>query len=145
MVTLFTIGFAKKSASEFFNLLKKADVRTILDVRLNATSQLAGFTKKKDLEYFLKVILDCSYCQLQELAPTKEILDAYHDKKLSWDDYEAMFVGLLEKRNLPALLDRQRLDNACLLCAESTADKCHRRLVAEKIQTIYPDITVCHL
>jgi len=54
---IFTIGFTKKSAEEFFTLLKDAGVRRVIDIRLNNTSQLAGFAKARDLEYFLKAIL----------------------------------------------------------------------------------------
>ncbi len=40
---LFTIGFTKKSAEEFFTHLQNAGVRRIVDIRLNNTSQIAGF------------------------------------------------------------------------------------------------------
>jgi hypothetical protein len=55
-ITLFTIGFAGKSAEEFFTALRAAGVERLIDVRLNNVSQLAGFTKRRDLECFLKVI-----------------------------------------------------------------------------------------
>lgn len=41
-IKLFTIGFTKKSAEEFFTKLKNAGVARVLDVRLNNSSQLAG-------------------------------------------------------------------------------------------------------
>jgi hypothetical protein len=44
---------------------------------LNNISQLAGFTKKTDLEYFLKTIADIDYVHILDLAPTKDILDEY--------------------------------------------------------------------
>jgi uncharacterized protein (DUF488 family) len=75
--TIFTIGFAKKSAREFFTILKEAGISTVIDIRLNNVSQLAGFTKKDDLQYFLEEIVRVAYIHKPELAPTKEILDAY--------------------------------------------------------------------
>ncbi len=50
---VFTIGFTKKSARQFFDSLKAADIRIVYDVRLNNKSQLSGFAKGADLEYFL--------------------------------------------------------------------------------------------
>ena len=40
---IYSIGFTKKSAGEFFGALKTAGIERLLDVRLNNTSQLAGF------------------------------------------------------------------------------------------------------
>ena len=53
-IKLFTIGFTQKSAHKFFTTLKEARVQRVIDVRLNNNSQLAGFSKKEDLSYFLK-------------------------------------------------------------------------------------------
>jgi uncharacterized protein (DUF488 family) len=52
---VYTIGFTQKTAEQFFGLLKDAGIRRLLDVRLNNSSQLSGFTKREDLEYFLRV------------------------------------------------------------------------------------------
>ncbi|MGO8990377.1 MAG: DUF488 family protein [bacterium] len=53
-IKIYTIGFTQTSAEEFFGKLIKAGVRKVVDVRLNNSSQLAGFTKKDDLKYFLQ-------------------------------------------------------------------------------------------
>ena len=53
---VYTIGFTKKSAEQFFTRLKQPGLVRLLDVRLNNVSQLAGFTKKDDLRFFLKEI-----------------------------------------------------------------------------------------
>ena len=45
MKKIFTIGFTKKTAQCFFELLRKNNVSTVLDIRRNNTSQLAGFSK----------------------------------------------------------------------------------------------------
>lgn len=74
---IFTIGFTKKSAEQFFTRLKQPGLLRLVDARLNNVSQLAGFTKKNDLKFFLREICKIDYVHLPELAPTKEILDAY--------------------------------------------------------------------
>ena len=84
-ITLYTIGFAGKSAEQFFAILRRNNVRKMLDVRLFNRSQLAGFTKQRDLEYFLRTILGAGYQHLPEFAPTKSLLDRYKKGQISWD------------------------------------------------------------
>jgi len=144
-VRLFTIGFTRKTAREFFTALREAGVRRVVDVRLSNASQLAGFTKKEDLAYFLREIGGIEYVHRPDLAPTKEILDAYKKKNLTWPEYEERFARLVAERKVETLLVPGDLDHACLLCSEPKPDKCHRRLVAEYIQHIWPDVIVTHL
>ena len=98
MSVLYTVGFSGKDAKTFFELLKLNNVQTLLDIRLNNVSQLSGYTKKNDLAYFLDKICDIKYKHLPILAPTKEILDAYKAKKISWNDYEAKYIHLINER-----------------------------------------------
>lgn len=144
-VRLFTIGFTKKTAREFFTALREAGVRRVVDVRLSNASQLAGFTKKEDLAYFLREIGGIDYVHRPDLAPTKEILDAYKKKNLTWPEYEERFARLVAERKVETLLVPGDLDHACLLCSEPKPDKCHRRLVAEYIQHIWPGVIITHL
>ncbi len=144
-IILFTIGFAKKSAREFFEILKKANVQKVIDIRLNNKSQLAGFTKRDDLEYFLAAINGISYQHVPGLAPEKELLDAYRNKKISWQEYESRFYKLIRERNISELFKPEDLHMSCLLCTENNPQRCHRRLVAERFASIYPDITIKHL
>lgn len=51
MVTLYTIGFTKKTLEDFSNLLKDNKITKLIDIRLNRNSQLSGFAKEKDLKY----------------------------------------------------------------------------------------------
>jgi uncharacterized protein (DUF488 family) len=131
---LYTIGFTGKSAEEFFTLLKRAGVKILLDIRLSNVSQLAGFTKGKDLSYFVKAILDGKYYHITDLAPTKELLKKYQADE-NWQTYEKEFIALLEKRNVENKIQPELLKGpTVLLCSEKTAEKCHRRLTAEYLQ-----------
>jgi uncharacterized protein (DUF488 family) len=143
---IFTIGFTKKSAEVFFSSLRDAGVKRLLDVRLNNVSQLAGFTKKKDLRYFTKAICHIDYQHLPEvLAPTQEMLDAYKKKKGVWTDYETSFLALLKSRSVETELPKDLLDGACLLCSEETPEHCHRRLIAEYLQQKWPNVQITHI
>ncbi|ABF39958.1 conserved hypothetical protein [Candidatus Koribacter versatilis Ellin345] len=142
---LFTIGFTKKSADEFFPALIAGSVRRVIDVRLNNTSQLAGFSKKDDLRYFLKAIASIEYTHVPELAPTQEILDAYKKKAMDWPAYETAFRKLLEERKAAGSLDREIFEDACLLCSEEKPEHCHRRIAAEYLHEQWGDIEIVHL
>ncbi len=142
---IFTIGFTKKSAEKFFTSLRQAGVETLIDVRLNNVSQLAGFAKKADLAYFVQEICDIQYIHLPLLAPTQELLTAYKTRKGDWSVYERAFLKLMEERRIESVIDRATLDRGCLLCSEDRPDRCHRRLVAEYLGEKWSDVEIVHL
>jgi len=144
-IKLFTIGFTHKTAEAFFSTLIRAGVKRVIDIRLNNTSQLAGFAKKDDLRYFLKALGDMDYIHRPDFAPTQEILDVYKKKKGDWAAYELEFRGLLEERKPEAHVTRELLDRGCLLCSEPTPERCHRRLVAEWLREKLGDMEICHI
>ena len=144
-VNLFTIGFTKKSAKDFFEILKQSGVKRIIDTRLNNVSQLAGFTKKTDLEYFLQQLCNIEYVHLLELAPTKNILDAYKKNGGDWQTYEKQFLQLITERQIEQKVSPDLLDGGCLLCSEPTPHHCHRRLVAEYLSQKLGTIKIHHL
>lgn len=144
-MTLYTIGSGKKSARDFFTLLQKNGVRRLIDIRLNNTSQLAGYTKKPDLEYFLDAIAGVGYLHLTDFAPTESLMDGYKGKKISWPEYEQEYARLLETRQALSKTDPALFDGACLLCSEPAATRCHRRLLAEHLAAKIPGLKIVHL
>ena len=141
-----TIGFTKKSAREFFEALRLAGVRKLIDIRLNNRSQLAGFTKRDDLKYLAERVCDVAYFHWPDLAPTQEMLDALKKRNGSWSEYESRFRELMQERRVVEKLERPFFDEACcLLCSEPTPEHCHRRLVAEALQARWPDLEIVHL
>lgn len=144
-MNIFTIGFTKKNAEQFFNKLRQPNLVRLLDIRLNNSSQLAGFTKKSDLSYFLKELCNVEYVYLPELAPTKEILDEFKKNGGKWDLYEEKFRELLKNRRVEETLSRNLIEGGCLLCSEATPEHCHRRLVAEYLAEKWGDVEINHL
>ena len=142
---LFTIGFTQKDARSFFTLLQTAGVSKIIDVRLNNNSQLAGFSKRDDLAYFLKEICDCDYVHVTDFAPTKEIYTAYKKEGCGWAEMEKRFTKLINDRKIENRFKADELNNACLLCSEHEPLHCHRRLVAIYLQEKIGDIEIIHL
>ncbi|MDB9373751.1 DUF488 family protein [Nodularia sphaerocarpa] len=145
-VNLFTIGFTQKKAEQFFETLIKAGVKRVIDTRLNNVSQLAGFAKKNDLEYFLRKIGEIEYIHILDLAPTKDILEEYKKKQINWALYEKRFNQLITERQIEKKVNSDLLDEACLLCSEAKPHNCHRRLVAEYLQSkLNTPIKIHHL
>lgn len=144
---LYTIGFTQKRAETFFGLLSWHGIQRLVDIRLKPDGQLSGFAKQDDLPYFLDQLAEgCQYVHLPELAPTKEILDTYRAGK-NWQEYELRFEALMDQRGIPSVLERMEFENSvsCLLCSEATPEKCHRRLVAERLAKYWPDVEILHL
>jgi len=143
---LFTIGFTKKKAKEFFETLIASKVQRLFDVRLNNVSQLAGFSKKEDLQYFLKQIGNIDYEHLTIFAPTQDMLDRYKKEKGDWNIYEKEYLNLLRKRFNEIKSNSYDFDHSCFLCSEEKPHYCHRRLAAEFLKKEFnQDINIIHL
>ena len=140
-----TIGFTKKSARRFFEILCKSGVKRIVDVRLNNGSQLAGFAKKDDLAWFAGELCGIDYVHLPSLAPTKDLLGAYRQGRIDWNAYETRFINLMRERRIEETTPREVVSGGCLLCSEDQPHHCHRRLVAEYLNDHWGGLEVEHL
>ncbi len=142
---VYTIGFTKKTAREFFGALKDAGAARLVDVRLNNVSQLAGFAKREDLRFFTQAICGIGYVHEPELAPTQGMLDRYKKQKGAWSEYEREFLGLMRAREIERTVPRELIDGSCLLCSEEKPHQCHRRLVAEYLRERWEGVEIVHL
>jgi uncharacterized protein (DUF488 family) len=142
---LYTIGFTKSSAKDFFGRLSKARVKHVYDTRLNRTSQLSGFAKQNDLKFFLSNIGDIEYSVDALLAPTADILSAFRKNQISWQEYERRYLDLLAARRVESHFDLDSMHEGCLLCSEATPDHCHRRLAANYLAEAREDVEIVHL
>lgn len=136
-IRVLSIGFTGKSAERFFTLLKKGNVKTLLDVRLQNTSQLAGFAKRGDLKFFLKEICDIEYLEVPELYPEANLLKNYKNKIIDWNYYQSKYLELLSRRSVERVLAPALFNDSCLLCSEHTPHECHRRLAIEYLNSIW--------
>lgn len=147
MKTVYTIGFTGKDARTFFEHLRQANIKRLIDVRINNTSQLAGFTKKQDLAYFLEKLDGIEYVHEPLLAPTEELLRAYRKGEIDWDEYTQRFLKLMQERAIENhFTPDQFAVPSVLLCSEPTADQCHRRLVLDYLRQHWTEsVSVVHL
>lgn len=143
---IYTIGYSGKTAQEFFDLLRKNKIDHLIDIRIYPNHDGAQYASKRDLPYLLENIIGCDYSYLIDLAPTTTLLDDIHEDG-DWEKYVAGYTQLMEDRNIPFSLDKELFQKqmCCLLCFEPTADQCHRRLAAERIQAHWKDVKVIHL
>lgn len=144
-IKLFTIGFTRKTAEYFFGKLGGAGVERIIDIRLNNSSQLAGFAKRDDLQFFLGEIGGIGYHHVPDLAPTKDLLDGHKKREIDWETFESGFIALMQDRRVELKVEKSLLDRGCLLCSEDKPEHCHRRLVAEYLQEKWGDVSIEHL
>ena len=142
---LFTIGFTRSKAADFFGRLERAGVRRVHDTRLNRVSQLAGFAKQDDLAFFLGRIGGIGYSVEALLAPTTDMLDAYRKKQLGWDEYARRYLDLLDARKVAQRIAVADLNGGCLLCSEATPEHCHRRLAADYLAQATAGVEIVHL
>ncbi len=142
---LFTIGHTKKSAEKFFGIIGDNKIEIVADVRLYNSTQLAGFSKSSDLQYFLKKICGCNYIALKQLAPNPSLFENYKNGKTSWNEYEKIYNKFLDTQANLDFFYAFKNKRICILCAESTPEHCHRRLIAEKISKTYDDVKITHL
>lgn len=138
---IFTIGFTKKSAEEFFGLLNENNIDVLIDVRLNNNSQLASFAKYPDIKFFLDKLLGIKYIHDVNLAPSDELLKNYRKKLILWDEYENVFKQIMRERDILKHIEHKysqfKDKNICLLCSEPTAQYCHRRLVSAYFKKVF--------
>ena len=139
---LFTIGYSKKSAEEFFDLLRANNVKRVVDIRRHNTNQLAGFTKKDDLAWFLSVIADIDYQHVLELAPSEDLMHAYRKEDLPFDEFSAQLRPQFDEREMPT---KDTFDHAALLCSEADPSTCHRLIAAQYLAEKWSGVEIIHL
>lgn len=141
---IYTLGFSHKSAEEFFDILRESGVRRVVDIRRSNTNQLAGFTKKDDLRYFLRVILDMPYTHELALAPSADLMHAYRHDEVGFDDFSKQLREEYDAGEVSSL-DRSLFDDAVLLCSEADPSTCHRLVAAEYLAEVWDDVEIVHL
>jgi uncharacterized protein (DUF488 family) len=134
---IYTIGFTKKTAQSFFEICKINKIDFLIDIRLKNISQLSGFAKYPDIQYFLNQICGIHYIHDICLAPTEEILKKYKGKEITWDEYVCKFQQEMNQREISNYIINkyailiQKKKNLCLLCSEAIPENCHRSLIAK--------------
>jgi len=144
-VNIFTIGFTGKTAEEFFSLVGSANIKKLIDIRINRSSQMSGFAKEKDLGFFLEKLNGIEYVINEELAPTKSLLSEYRDRQIDWSTYSLRYLELLSRRSILSKFNQSYFDNSVLLCSEKAPIACHRVLLADFLKSNFNNVEIVHL
>ena len=145
--TVHTIGFTRRTAEDFFEALLGAGIRRLIDVRLRNTSQMAIFARRQDLPYFLEKLCGIEYVHATMLSPTPELLDDWRAKRITWQEYEVIYADIMAQRHPETEISAVDFDQpTVLLCAEPTAERCHRRLALEHLAAAWQQpLNIVHL
>lgn len=144
-MNLYTIGFTGKSAEQFFTLVGETKASRLIDIRINRTSQLAGFAKEQDLNFFIPELTNMEYVVREEFAPTKDLLASYRRQEIAWEKFAERYQQLLQERLLHNALSREDFSNSILLCSEKEPEKCHRTLLANILIEQFPSLEIVNL
>lgn len=139
---LYTIGYSKKTAEEFFDILRDNGVTQVVDIRRHNSNQLAGFTKQSDLPWFLDTIAGIGYSHELALAPSEDLMRAYRKEGLPFDEFAAKLRKQFEDREMPT---KATFDHAALLCSEADPSTCHRLVASEYLAEKWSGVEVIHL
>ncbi len=144
-MNIFTIGFTGKTAEEFFSLVGSANIKKLIDIRINRSSQMSGFAKEKDLGFFLEKLNGIEYVVNEELAPTKSLLSEYRERQIDWSTYSLSYLELLSRRSILSKFNQSYFDNSVLLCSEKAPIACHRVLLADFLKSNFNNVEIVHL
>lgn len=142
---VYTAGFTKWLAEDFFEKLNALNINKLIDIRLRPNSQLSGFTREVNFSYFLKKLSHVEYEHQINLAPTKELLNRRRKNNLSWPEFESEYLNLLTEDILEYCFKEISKQNILFLCSESEPQFCHRRVLTDKLLSLNSELKVTHL
>ena len=142
---VYTAGFAKWLAEDFFNILKKYKIDKLIDIRLRPNSQLSGFTRQVNFSYFLKELSNVNYEHRTELAPTKELLHKRRNENLTWEEFESQYINQLTSEILENYLVEISEEKIIFLCSEAEPNFCHRQILTNELLKIDSSLNIIHL
>jgi len=123
---IYTIGYGGRKTSEFVDLLKKANVTTVVDVRLTPERAfLAIYAKGKNPSKGIQGLLGRAGIQYVSVP---ELGNPFKDDK----DWRPKYQLHLEKKGDLLCSKLYELKTSfCLLCAEKYASTCHRKVISD--------------
>lgn len=130
-----TIGYEGASLADFVGTLQLVDVRMVIDIRERAQSRRAGFSKSA-----LRERLEAAgigYLHLRELGDPKDGREAARSGDLV--RFRQIYAAVLQTNEaisaLSQIADLSRQMSVCLLCYERDHHECHRKIVADHLES----------
>lgn len=133
---LATIGYEGARPDDFVGTLQLADIEMVIDIRDRAQSRRPGFSKsalRENLEQN-----GISYLHLKELGDPKDGRDAARSGDLA--KFRRIYAAVLQTPQAMSALDQiaelAKDMNICLLCYERDHHECHRKIVADRLESV---------
>ena len=135
METLYTLGYEKKSLSQFLDVLREQRIDTVVDVRDIPWSHKPGFSKaplqraieQVGLEYIHAGVAGNPKWLRSAADSASEMLEWYRWYLGEFPEIEAEVEALIEAK-------LERGGRVCLVCFERNPDECHRSILASRWQ-----------
>ncbi len=130
---IFLLSAYETSAADFFQTLVRNKADLMLDVRQGNTSQLCGFTKKKDLAFFVPQLTGADYIHDVVFAPDRELLDLYTKYHMPWEDYAREYEKIIRKRDGVAHFKERygKYHSVCLLGTATRKRRSHNEVLRD--------------
>ena len=131
MQRLYTLSAYETTAAAFFSRLAAEKTDLVLDVRLRNTSQLCGFTKEKDLAFFVPQLTGARYVHDLLFAPEPGLLDLYTKQHIGWEVYGEEYRRLLEQRKAVEQYGQRyaKFSSVCLLGTQTLKRRSHTQVL----------------
>lgn len=131
---VWTIGYENVGQADFVATLKRAKIKTLIDVREVANSRRAGFSKKS-----LAAALDeagIAYIHMKPLGTPKAGREAARkgDAKTMQRIFEAKLAVPESQLALAETAELAKQGRVCLMCLEHDWRDCHRSIVARHLE-----------
>lgn len=128
-----SVGYEGRNINEFVTDLQRAGVRTVADVRLNAVSRKAGFSKTRLRETLAAAGI--GYRHMRSLGNAKENRQPFWDGRV--DEGQRVFREALQapdaEASLEELSELARDQVVAVLCFETDVEMCHRKVIIDHV------------
>lgn len=130
---IISVGYEGRTIDTFVDALVRAGVQTVADVRLNAISRKAGFSKTRLREALADVGIQ--YRHMRSLGNAKENREPFWDGRA--EEGRRVFRDALgspeAESSLEELSELVRDQVVAVLCFETDVEKCHRKVIIDEL------------
>lgn len=138
-----SIGYEQRSLEDVIALLRRSDVRVVVDVRLNPISRKKGFSKSSLGQALGEANIE--YRHERELGNPKSNRDPFRKGLKSARTRYLLHLQNGASKKHREVIELARTTRVALLCFERDHHECHRSSIVEHAMADHPELTVIEL
>lgn len=127
-MNIYTIGHSNHTQEEFLDLLAKAKIEVLVDVRSNPNSRWAPFANRDILEGILRAV-QIRYIYLGDMLGGQPSDSDSYDPQSGKVNYQKVHEKEYFKSGIKRILSGSIRCRICIMCAEEDPTLCHRNLL----------------